>query len=494
MSLYGDDWVYIARRAPEPSAAESFHAGGPEASRQANRIEWQDLTERADGRRRYRSLGGRRGRDRGRARHRPGRRSPSRLRDRQGPRHPVRRSHRPAPGHAGRLRRPRRPRPGSARPDPQPLRATHGEDVDWWETQSDIGIAMTTSIDDMGDGFFVDQESEVARAPSREEERGRSAYGITLGRWIADAAPSPPTPRPSLILSGLVDLGVQIADPSHRARQAGGPPDPSHLRAADLATEADAGIIRTCATSSTVPTAASWLDGRNGAARLRWIAGVLAHSHVDRLQPQDPPRPARRLADEAHTPGVRAILEPELGTRIVNVGTVEMPLQPHPLVGEAYRDPFRAAGAPGTHAGAPGSTPGTTTSWLARSRHGCTTPRPPTTRSPPTSTRWPAPRTRSTSTPPSVTPCATPMASSPARGIADQNSATGVAISQTAQKRKPPPPSGRQSSQTPTYNDLVAGGVPVHDVGANLYVEHARHLTLPDGRNVRRAVSDHGPP
>lgn len=149
--------------------------------------------------------------------------------------------------------------------------AARGENVDWWETQSDLGVMLTENDlrEDPGSagmGFFVDPESQVAQERrERESKRGLiGGHNITIGRFLADTVTEPDT-KPFLILSGVVDAGVQLADPStiglgkvgkiRAARAAFEAPDAIHDAAGLVA-----GIRRTIHG----PTAAAWLDTNEG--------------------------------------------------------------------------------------------------------------------------------------------------------------------------------------------------------------------------------------
>lgn len=97
---------------------------------------------------------------------------------------------------------------------------------------TDIGIMGEQLLGgekiDAGSGFFVSPTSEVARERvSREAEAGQiGGHNITWGRWAASAITDPDT-IPFDVMSGFVDFGIQIADPTAaglgeagRARQA----------------------------------------------------------------------------------------------------------------------------------------------------------------------------------------------------------------------------------------------------------------------------------
>lgn len=98
--------------------------------------------------------------------------------------------------------------------------ALHGEDVDWLQSQSDLGIVIGQIAKgqavDVGSGFFVDPESAVARERyTREAERGKIGdHNITIGRILANTVTEPDT-KPFQIISGLTDASAQIwADPT----------------------------------------------------------------------------------------------------------------------------------------------------------------------------------------------------------------------------------------------------------------------------------------
>lgn len=97
--------------------------------------------------------------------------------------------------------------------------ALNGEDVDWLESQSDLGIILPRLARgqhvDVGNGFFVDPESEVARERrAREAERGQiGGHNVTIGRILASTVTEPDT-TPFRIISGLADGAVQLADPT----------------------------------------------------------------------------------------------------------------------------------------------------------------------------------------------------------------------------------------------------------------------------------------
>lgn len=126
---------------------------------------------------------------------------------------------------------------------------THGQsfgDIDWLESQSDLGVMLGNPDLDQGSGYFLSLDSEVAQERrERESKRGQiGGHNVTLGRWLADTVTTPNT-MPFDVLSGTTDLAVQIfADPTaYGAGKAG------ELRAARDLFEADniedaAGLVR----------------------------------------------------------------------------------------------------------------------------------------------------------------------------------------------------------------------------------------------------------
>lgn len=489
MALEGEDWhASIARRRPQVSAAEQMHAGHAEAGRQALHIDFQRIEPDQVPTQGGGQFGGKAGA--GLVGNLPG-------------------THQRAPIEgaaaqadvAGALRQAAQGAFAGMDFGIQELQgqvrniygATHGRNVNWLQPQSDIGIALTSPYHDMGNGFFVDQESEVAQERRRREaERGQiGGHNVTLGRWVADAAPFATDSKPSLILSGLVDFGAQMADPTAWALGKGGEAAEARtlFRAADVAGEESAGMIRGLRNVIDSPTAASWLDSPEGQARLISLANERSPYRIWRGMNRKVTFDfARQLADEALTPeDARRLLEPQLGTNIRKVSTVSMPRDPF----GGFRDPFRAAGAPGQmplrgpiDAWKKDVVGGQIEEWL----HNINA----------TDDEIAAHVDR-------VARAEDPIHLNAAiretlrssdgilarEGVADPKlRGKLVAISQTAHEEASNTYKAIESAQTPTYNDAIANGVPVHDAGANLYVEHApRHLTLPDARNARRAIS-----
>lgn len=99
--------------------------------------------------------------------------------------------------------------------------ALHGEDVDWFQSQSDLGVAIDRNglaniSHGSGGGLFVDPESAVAiERRRREAELGQiGGHNLTVGRILANSVGMEPDTKPFLIVSGLADGAAQLADPS----------------------------------------------------------------------------------------------------------------------------------------------------------------------------------------------------------------------------------------------------------------------------------------
>lgn len=99
--------------------------------------------------------------------------------------------------------------------------ALHGEDVDWLQSQSDLGVAIDRNgianiSKGSGHGLFVDPESAVAiERRRREAELGQiGGHNLTVGRILANSVGMEPDTKPFLIVSGLADGAAQLADPT----------------------------------------------------------------------------------------------------------------------------------------------------------------------------------------------------------------------------------------------------------------------------------------
>jgi hypothetical protein len=203
------------------------------------------------------------------------------------------------------------------------IAAAEGKPVNWTESQSDLGVMLGSAQRgqslDPGSGFFIDPESEVARERRiREAKRGQiGGHSITIGRWLADTVTEPDT-TPFNILSGTVDAGVQIADPSSYAlgkigkvRQAR-----SLFEASDVAHDA-AGLVPALRRSIHGPTAAQWLNSDDGVRSIEALAGETSPARIwVAMGRRTDPQVAARFADAQTTDEVRNILEEFIGPHI----------------------------------------------------------------------------------------------------------------------------------------------------------------------------------
>lgn len=363
----------------------------------------------------------------------------------------------------------------------------HGDPKPFWEPQSDLGVTLTSGITDSGSGFFVDPESEVAAERRRREaERGQiGGHNVTLGRWAVDAlTPFDPDTKPALILSGLVDAGVQIvADPSAiglgkvgKARQA------KALFAAPDAEQA-AGVWKGLRWAVNPTDAGRWLDSDTGQDVLRVLAAERSPAAIwqttNRKMPMDL---ARRLADEAPTPeDVRAILEPELGGTIRRVGTVDAlaggtakanPMRVMPTRGriDAHDKDIVAweLDAQMRNAGATQQQTHAVIDKVARARG-----------------------------PVELNAAIRGALDDDINGLLTVAGITDpklrgrlVRLHANTHKEAQDTFRAQITEQTPTYRELTVNGDPVLDSGAHLWNELApQHLSLPDARAIRRNVA-----
>lgn len=175
--------------------------------------------------------------------------------------------------------------------------ATHGGTPDWGLGQSDLAVMLNGNygVDDAGKGVFVDPESAVAvERRKREATRGQiNGHNITLGRWIADAVAEPDT-TPYRIMSGLVDAGVQVADPTAFVMGKAG-----ELRTASRTfqvADESAGLFSGVRRYFDGPTAQHWLDNNIGT--------------INRLAAEDDPYAIARLTNFKLEPSlVRALAD-----------------------------------------------------------------------------------------------------------------------------------------------------------------------------------------
>lgn len=226
----------------------------------------------------------------------------------------------------------------------------HGEHPDFWETQSDLGVMLTDpdmNPTSAGSGFFVDPESEVAQERrDRESKRGLiGGHNITIGRWLADTVTEPDT-KPFLALSGVVDAGVQLFDPSTMALSKIG-----ELRGARDAFEAldelhdGAGLVNGVRRGIHGPTASIWLNGPDGTKAIEALTNETSAARIwISMNRKVDPQLAARFAEASTTDDTRAILETVLGPRIRTKSEIEAVTKN--LTRDWSTDPFlvRAAG------------------------------------------------------------------------------------------------------------------------------------------------------
>jgi hypothetical protein len=204
--------------------------------------------------------------------------------------------------------------------------AAHGQDVNWTESQSDLGIILGQEHgwDDIGRGYFVDPESPVAIDRTRREAtRGQIAgHNITLGRILASSMPDTPLTEPGSIgynlVSGMTDMATAIAtDPTTYI--AGGLGALNRARTTFAAGDdaiRSAGALRGITASVRRPNAQSFFDGPVGSKAVEAIAqadnsydifvGLGRRARTGPL--------ARELANISEPADVRAAIEPHLGT------------------------------------------------------------------------------------------------------------------------------------------------------------------------------------
>lgn len=200
--------------------------------------------------------------------------------------------------------------------------ATHGKPVDWLESQSDLGVAISairdgrTDTNFSGNGFFIDPDSQVARERrDREAKRGQiGGHNITLGRWLADTVTEPDT-TPFNILSGVVDAGVQVADPTVLAlNKAGDIRLARDLFAPESEVEEAAGLIRGIRRSIHRPTFSQWKVGEDGIRSMEALTNEQSPAKIWRAMGRRvDPAVAARLADTRTTAETEAVLEDLVG-------------------------------------------------------------------------------------------------------------------------------------------------------------------------------------
>ncbi len=366
----------------------------------------------------------------------------------------------------------------------------HGDMPKFWEPQSDIGVlisgALTGGPTDTGSGYFIDQESEVAKERrERERERGQiGGHNVTIGRWMVDGLlPVDPNARGAKILSGLVDTAAAMyLDPSARfLGQAGKARGANQLFALPEA-ERGAGVVKGLRWMVNQTDGARYLDSDEGQLVLDVLARTKSPAAIrETTNRKWPMELYRKIGDEASTPeAVRAILEPELGTRIRRVSDVT------PLTGGTARmNPLKVMPARGgfdpkdedkvaweieaqmRNAGAPREDTHALIDKVARAEGN-----------------------------PFKLTAAVRDANRDVRGVLDQMGVGAEArdritrIAQDTHKSAQDTFRAQHTAQTPTYNNLVVNGEPVNDSGAGLWSELVpNHMSIADARAVRRNVA-----
>jgi len=203
--------------------------------------------------------------------------------------------------------------------------ATQGRNPDWLESQSDLGVYIGDPDLDAGSGLFVDPESALANERRRREaERGQiGGHNVTAGRWLANTAGLDPDTRPFQLMSGMTDLGVQIADPSGWGLgQAGKAGQARRLFTAGGDAESAAGLIRGLRNVVRPVDAQRWLDSDIGIQSVQRLTETTSPADVWRaLNYKVDLDTATRIADTRSVADTRAVVEPMLGTSIREVST-----------------------------------------------------------------------------------------------------------------------------------------------------------------------------
>jgi len=203
--------------------------------------------------------------------------------------------------------------------------ATQGRNPDWLESQSDLGVYIGNPDLDAGSGLFVDPESALANERRRREaERGQiGGHNVTAGRWLANTVGLDPDTKPFQLMSGMTDLGVQIADPSGWGLgQAGKAAQARRLFTAGGDAESAAGLIRGLRNVVRPVDAQRWLDSDIGIRSVARLTETTSPTEVWRaLNYKVDLDTATRIADTRTVADTRAVVEPMLGTSIREVST-----------------------------------------------------------------------------------------------------------------------------------------------------------------------------
>ena len=218
--------------------------------------------------------------------------------------------------------------------------AAHGKDVNWLESQSDLGVAIRATMDgkpiDVGDGFFVDPDSAVARERRRREaERGKvGRHNITLGRFLANQVTEPDT-QPFRVLSGVVDAGVQLADPTAWAATKLGEVRLARDLFSPEATDEAVGLIAGLRHGIDGPRVSSWLNSDKGIDAINALTNEPSAARIwIAMNRQVDPRVAAKFAKASTPEETRSILESILGTTIRKRSEIEA------TVSNLTQDPF----------------------------------------------------------------------------------------------------------------------------------------------------------
>jgi len=366
--------------------------------------------------------------------------------------------------------------------------AAHGKHVDWTEPQSDLLIQAQTGLS-AGSGMLVDPESQVAdERRRREAERGKiGSHNVTAGRWLADALPFAVDSKPFQLVSGITDLGVQLADPTAFALGKGGKAvmSPRMFLAPDI--EEKAGLVRGIRNFMVGPTRDKWLSSAEGMARKEWLAKTNDPYTVWRgLNRKVNGDLATRLADTRSVDEVDDILRKELGTSIRRQSTVSMPA--------LGRDPYETNALTNYGMDMPARGPIDATSrdvvagemekWLSiagatdeeLSKH---------------VGRIMRAENRIEINAGVVSSLKESGGILERGGIADQRLRSKLtALYDNAHEEGSRTWVDSLAHQGQTDNVVVVDGKPAWDTAAHLYIEHAPEtLQLPDARNVRRSLS-----
>lgn len=200
------------------------------------------------------------------------------------------------------------------------IAANNDKPVNWLESQSDLGVFLGAMNDgrslSFGDGFFVDPDSEVARERrAREAKRGQiGGHNITLGRFLADTVTEPDT-TPFNILSGTVDAGVQLADPTaYAASKFGKLRLARDLFAPETIDEAT-GLIAGFRRAIDGPKFSAWINSSDGVKAVEALTNETSAARIwIAMNRRVDPRVAAKFARTRSTDETTRLLEGYAGT------------------------------------------------------------------------------------------------------------------------------------------------------------------------------------